>query len=195
MLLFLSMAGFALASSITPGPVNLVALGSGARHGWRATLGHVMGASLGFTLLLVLIGLGVYELLLRWPVLTTAIRLSGVVYLLFLAWRLAGDDGQLTGDTKVQRPSLLAGAAMQWLNPKAWLASVAGMAAFAADGDPGTVAQFAAIYFVVCYASVAAWAMAGSHLRRHLHRHAAMRRFNRGMALLLGLCAVALLLE
>ncbi|HAT1553441.1 TPA: LysE family translocator, partial [Aeromonas hydrophila] len=41
------MAGFALAMSITPGPVNLVALGSGARHGFAASLRHVVGATLG----------------------------------------------------------------------------------------------------------------------------------------------------
>lgn len=56
--LLLSMAGFALAMSITPGPVNLVALGSGARHGFAASLRHVVGATLGFILLLLLMGLG-----------------------------------------------------------------------------------------------------------------------------------------
>lgn len=54
----LSMAAFALAISLTPGPVNPVALTSGARHGWRAATPHVFGATLGFTALLVLVGLG-----------------------------------------------------------------------------------------------------------------------------------------
>ena len=67
MSLTLSMAAFALAASISPGPVNIVALGSGARHGLRASIGHAAGATLGFCLLLVLVGLGVHELLLRWP--------------------------------------------------------------------------------------------------------------------------------
>nr|BFE96380.1 hypothetical protein GCM10020185_69160 [Pseudomonas brassicacearum subsp. brassicacearum] len=59
MSLILSMAAFALVASITPGPVNIVALSSGARYGFRATLRHVGGATLGFVLLLVLMGLGV----------------------------------------------------------------------------------------------------------------------------------------
>ena len=63
--LYLSMAAFALASSITPGPVNLVALNCGARFGLRASGRHIAGATLGFTLLLLLIGLGLYELLER----------------------------------------------------------------------------------------------------------------------------------
>jgi len=70
MSVLVSMAAFALASSITPGPVNIVALSSGAQFGWRASLRHVTGATLGFTLLLVLIGLGLNELLLFVPSLT-----------------------------------------------------------------------------------------------------------------------------
>ena len=62
-----SMAAFALASSISPGPVNIVSLGCGARHGLRAALPHVTGATLGFILLLLLIGLGLHEVLKQWP--------------------------------------------------------------------------------------------------------------------------------
>jgi threonine/homoserine/homoserine lactone efflux protein len=195
MTLFLSMAAFALASSITPGPVNLVALGSGARHGLRASLAHITGATTGFTLLLVLIGLGLYEVLLRWPLLTGAIRIAGVLYLLYLAWKLATDNGELSAQAHPRAPSLLSGAAMQWLNPKAWLASVAGMAAFAADGNSHTIGQFAVIYFVVCYLSIACWAVAGVFLQRHLQRAAGVRLFNRIMALLLSACALGLVLE
>ncbi|HAB84646.1 MAG TPA: lysine transporter LysE, partial [Pseudomonas sp.] len=91
--LYLSMAAFALASSITPGPVNLVALNCGARFGLRASGRHIAGATLGFTLLLLLIGLGLYELLERAPVLLRGIQWGGVAFLLYMAWRLAADDG------------------------------------------------------------------------------------------------------
>lgn len=63
MSLLLSMAAFALASSISPGPVNLVALSAGAQFGLRPAMRHVTGATLGFTLLLLMIGLGLSELL------------------------------------------------------------------------------------------------------------------------------------
>ena len=70
--LYLSMSSFALAASISPGPVNIVALTTGLRHGFRASMGHVTGATVGFTALLLLSGLGLAELLLRWPGATTA---------------------------------------------------------------------------------------------------------------------------
>ena len=135
MSLIISMAAFALATSITPGPVNVVALSSGARFGFVASQKHVFGAAAGFTLLLVLIGLGLHEVLARWPLLTQLIQWGGVVFLLWMAWKLASDDGRLQADNAATAPSMLYGAIMQWLNPKAWLACVAGMGLFVAEGD------------------------------------------------------------
>lgn len=190
---WLPMAGFALAASITPGPVNIVALGSGARHGFVPSLRHVTGATLGFTLLLLLVGLGLRELMAQWPAAVRALRWLGVGFLLWMAWRLARDDGRLDAAVAPRGPSLATGAAMQWLNPKAWLAALAGMAAFCADGEPRLVWQFAAIYFLVCYASVACWAAAGSVLRASLRDARRVRRFNRAMAALLAISALGLL--
>lgn len=85
MSLLLSMAGFALAMSISPGPVNLVALGSGARYGFLASLRHVVGASLGFILLLLLMGLGLGAALSQWPVVSGAIRWGGILFLCYMA--------------------------------------------------------------------------------------------------------------
>lgn len=193
MSLFLSMAAFALAASISPGPVNLVSLSTGARHGLRVALRHVAGATLGFTLLLVLIGMGLHELLLRLPWLTTGIQWAGVAFLLYLAWRLAADDGSLQAREGVPVASFMHGALMQWLNPKAWLAAIAGMGAFVADGDALLVWQFAVIYCVLCYLSLACWAYAGTCLQPYLQEPRRIRIFNRILAGLLVASAVYLL--
>ncbi len=183
--LYLSMAAFALASSITPGPVNLVALNCGARFGFRASARHITGATVGFTLLLLLIGLGLYELLERAPMLMRGIQWGGVAFLLYMAWRLAADDGRLEAAAAGNGPSALNGALMQWLNPKAWLASVAGMGLFAANGDVLRVWLFAGLYFAICYGSIACWAGAGAFLSRYLQEPGRVRWLNRTMALLL----------
>ncbi|WP_289138474.1 LysE family translocator [uncultured Pseudomonas sp.] len=194
MSLIMSMAAFALATSITPGPVNVVALGSGARFGFAASQKHVAGAALGFTLLLVLIGLGLHELLVRWPILTQGIQWGGVAFLLYMAYKLAMDDGRLDAQDAAVAPSMLYGAVMQWLNPKAWLACVAGMGLFAADGEAARVWQLAAVYLMICYLSVACWAYVGTFFRRYLSNARGMRLFNRAMALLLVISVVYLLL-
>lgn len=191
--LMISMAAFALAASISPGPVNVVALSSGAQFGLGASLRHVMGATVGFVVLLAFTGFGLHEVLHNYPMLTDIIRWAGMAFLLYLAWKLAMDDGQLNVDKPTQRPSFWHGAAMQWLNPKAWLAAVAGMGAFVADGEAWLIGLFALIYFVVCYFSVGCWAYAGAFLGPWLRSPQRIRTFNRSMAALLVGCAVSLL--
>ncbi len=193
MTVLLSMAAFALASSITPGPVNVVALSAGAQHGLAASMRHVSGATVGFTLLLLLIGLGLHELLAHFPDLISMVKWAGVAFLLYMAYKLAVDDGKLAADKLSRSPSFAYGAAMQWLNPKAWLASLAGMGAYAADGDGRLVWQFTVVYFVICYLSIASWAYAGTFLRRYLKEPKRVKLFNRAMAALLAASALYLL--
>ncbi len=189
MSVMVSMAAFALVASITPGPVNIVALSSGAQYGFRASQRHVAGATLGFVALLLLMGLGLHEVLAMWPALTKVVQVAGVAFLLFMAWKLAADNGELESKKASTAPSMLYGAVMQWLNPKAWLACVAGMGAFVADGDTRLVWQFAAVYLVICYLSVACWAYAGTFLGEYLTNARHLRWFNRLMAMLLALSA------
>lgn len=195
MTVLLSMAAFALASSISPGPVNVVALSAGAQYGFIASMRHVSGATVGFTVLLLLIGLGLHELLARFPDLIHIVKWAGIGFLLYMAYKLAVDDGQPGAGKPARRPSFAHGAALQWLSPKAWLASLAGMGAYAADGDGKLVWQFTALYFVICYLSIASWAYAGTFLRKYLQEPKRMRRFNRVMATLLAASALYLLME
>ena len=193
MSVLISMAAFALAASISPGPVNVVALSSGMQFGLVPSLRHVFGATAGFVVLLLFTGFGLHEVLKQWPILTELIRWAGVAFLLYLAWKLAADDGELKVDRATQQPSYLRGAVMQWLNPKAWLAAVAGMGAFVASAETTLIWSFALIYCVVCYLSVACWAFAGAFLGQYLRSAARIRLFNRCMAAMLAGCAVSLL--
>lgn len=190
---FWNMVVFALVMSISPGPVNLVALAAGHRCGWYPAQRHVAGATLGFVLLLVLTGIGLQSVLLRWPALLLAVQWGGGLYFFWLAWQLVRDDGVLAVDETPVRPSLTAAAAMQWLNPKAWLAAVAGTGAYVAPAAPASLWLFAAVYAVVCYASIACWAGMGARLRQVLTRPQRVRWLNRGLALLLAGCAVGML--
>ncbi|HYE00615.1 MAG TPA: LysE family transporter [Alphaproteobacteria bacterium] len=191
--LYLSMGAFALAASISPGPVNVVALTSGVHHGFRASLRHVTGATFGFTLLLLLAGFGLAGALERWPMAAEAVRWSGVAFLLFMAWRLWSADGAVAAGAAARAPSAAGGATLQWLNPKAWIAAVAGMGTYGIGGGGAQIWHFAAIYFVVCYASIACWAYAGACLRHVLDDPRRMRLFNRAMSVLLAASAAYML--
>jgi threonine/homoserine/homoserine lactone efflux protein len=190
----LSMSGFALAASISPGPVNLVTLSSSIQHGLGVSMRHVTGATVGFTLLLLLIGLGIHELLVYLPNLISVLKWLGVAFLLYMAFKLATDDGTLGTQRTGNAPSFLSGAAMQWLNPKAWLASLAGMGAYAGS-ELHLVWQFAGIYFVICYASLSCWAAVGLCLRRYVDNPKRIRMLNRSIAALVVFSAIWLIVE
>jgi threonine/homoserine/homoserine lactone efflux protein len=193
--LYLSMASFALAASISPGPVNIVALTSGVRHGFRASLRHVTGATVGFTALLLLAGFGIAELLLRWPAATRIVSGAGAAFLLYLAWNLWIADGLVSAGVAVRPPSVAFGITQQWLNPKAWIAAIAGMGAYGTGGGALRIWLFAALYFAICYGSIAAWAYAGARLRHYIDDAGRVRAFNRAMAALLALSAAYLAFE
>ena len=189
----ISMAAFALASSISPGPVNLVCLSSGARNATRAGLRFAAGATLGYVVLFLVIGFGLATALLNHTLLAAVLRYAGVAFLLFLSWQLASDDGHLPEADLRQPPGFWSGALMQWLNPKAWLAASAGIGAYTTAGDANEVMVFAALYLPICGASLSVWVGAGRHLRRYVTRPQIMRLLNRTLALLLALSSLALL--
>ncbi|MOA36968.1 hypothetical protein D3C78_1585280 [compost metagenome] len=54
--------------------------------------------------------------------------------------------------------------------------------------------QFAWVYFVICYLSIACWAFAGTFVRHYLNNATGVRLFNRLMAALLAACALYLML-
>jgi threonine/homoserine/homoserine lactone efflux protein len=199
----ISMAAFALATSISPGPVNIVALSTGARYGLGPGMRHVSGATIGFTLLLLLTGLGLHELLARWPALIALIRWAGIAFLAHLACKLALDDGALHlkghGDGHTTGPTLRGAALLAGQKPTGGVFRLAGLGASpggsAGDHNAMLVWQFTAIYFVICYASLACWACAGAVLSQYLQQPSRVRLFNRSLAALLAASAVYLLLD
>ncbi|MBE93452.1 LysE family translocator [Marinobacter sp.] len=192
--LILPMSAFALAASISPGPVNLVCLSSGTRYPVSRGLIFVTGATLGFIALFVAVGLGLYSLLTMVPMLETLLRWGGVAFLLYLSIKLAMDSGQLPETGVDKAPGFGTGAIMQWLNPKAWLASASGIGAYTSANDLNQILLFASLYLPICWLSLACWVYAGAFLRRYVQRPVVLMAINRTLALLLAISCLYLVI-
>lgn len=190
---FISMSLFALAASLSPGPVNLVGVSSGARYGVFVGLKFVTGATLGFIVLFLFIGLGLQQLIQVMPALMFYLKWAGVVFLLYISYQLWRDSGELSSDQQERQPSPWLGAVMQWLNPKAWLASVSGIAAYTEPTDVYGVWLFAGIYLVICWLSLMVWVLIGAWMREWLATSSRIRQLNRVLAIGLLLSCVAIL--
>jgi len=193
--LIAQMAAFSLAASISPGPVNLICLSSGTRYPIPKGLVFVSGASLGFILLFMAVGLGLHTVLTVVPGFDALLRWSGLAFLLYLSVQLFRDNGQLPEGEVRKPPGFITGAIMQWVNPKAWLASASGIGAFTSGHDMQQVFIFASIYLPICWLSLSCWVYAGAFLLRYVHRPIMLVIVNRTLALLLAASSVYLLVE
>ncbi|MDO6707388.1 LysE family translocator [Photobacterium sp. 1_MG-2023] len=184
MSLILAMVSFSLAMSISPGPVNFVILSSGANYGIRKTFYFVSGATIGFTLLLVFIGLGFYEVIELYPYFLKYLSVAGSALIIYMGYLIATAKPEVKIE-KQSRPTFLQGFLLQWLNPKAWLACVAGVSIFSSPEGDTRFFIFSLIYFIVCYISLALWSFMGAKSTIVLNSDLRLKVFNWVMGFLL----------
>jgi threonine/homoserine/homoserine lactone efflux protein len=181
---------FALASSITPGPNNIMLLASGANFGLRRTVPHMLGISLGHAFMVSMVGLGLLRLFAAFPVIRTVLMVLCAVYLLYLAWKVANAAPPADAPSDARPLTFLQAAAFQWVNPKAWYMAIYAQTNFAPEGGlfglPWAGALAVALIFAVTnLPSVTVWAWGGVQVRRWLEGPGRLRAFNIVMALLL----------
>lgn len=179
---------FAFVATITPGPTNILALSHGARFGLRATLPLVLGACLGAALIVLLVGLGLGETLLRYPRVQLAMSWLGALWLSWLAWQLLRNAGKpLETKTEAREIGPLGAALLQLVNPKVWMMAVAVVSVFAAGSADKAmrVLQLSLIFLLIALPCMTAWALLGAGSARLLQSPTRMQRFNQALAVLL----------
>ncbi|MEX3812463.1 LysE family translocator [Paraburkholderia sp. BR13439] len=177
---------FALVTSITPGPNNTMLLASGVNFGFRRTLPHLSGISVGVVLLMLSVGVGLGEAFVHFPVLYTVLEVVSVAYLLYLAWKI-GTSGELKLRNGERRPMRFHEAiAFQWVNPKAWMMVLTAATTIHLSNSFGINAvAMAAVFYVIGFPCICVWAGFGTAMREVLSNPKRLRIFNVAMALLL----------
>ena len=187
--LIYSIATFSLATSLTPGPNNLMLLASGVNFGFRRSVPHVLGVSLGFFVMLVAIGFGLNSLFQAVPAIYQVMKVLGFAYLVYLAWGVATSKplpapGQQSGHASPL--SFLGAVAFQWVNPKAWLIAVSFSSNYLPQqASPLFVFLGCLLVAIVNFPSICVWLWMGTRLERVLRDPLRRKIFNWVMALLL----------
>ena len=181
--------------SVTPGPNNLMLAASGVNFGFRRTLPHMLGISIGHGMQVAIVG-GLLAWVMVWlDSVRLELVLAGCSYLMWLAWRQAR-AGQPGGSAKAQPLGFIGAALFQWVNPKAWMMVLNAAILFLPRGGGWSAAlSLALMCALINLPCIALWAMAGDRLRARLSEPRALRLFNYIMALLLALTALWIMID
>ena len=178
---------FAAVMFFTPGPNNVMLLSSGLTYGFRRTLPHIAGITIGFAFMVGAVGVGLGTVFVAYPVLQIMLKYLGVAYLIYLAAVIAMSEPVAPDQENRRGPMTFWGAAMfQWINAKGWVMVIGTITAYAAIASfPWNIAIQVALSLILGAASCTAWALFGTALRPILTAPKAVRAFNIVMAVLL----------
>lgn len=177
---------FAFASSITPGPNNLMLMASGVNFGFVRSLPHMLGVSLGFVLMAILVGLGVMQLFDAYPITYDILKVLSVLYMLYLAYKIAQSSGNMSGKKISTRPmSFMQAVMFQWVNPKAWSMALTAISVYAPSKSLYAVALVSLVFGLVNFPCITCWVTLGTKIKHVLREPLSLKIFNYTMATLL----------
>lgn len=185
--LLIAFVIFATVMFFTPGPNNIMLLSSGLTYGFRRTLPHAAGITIGFAFMVGAVGLGLGTIFITYPILQTILKYGGIAYLVYLAVHIAMSGPATPDQDKTRGPMTFWGAAMfQWINVKGWVMVIGTITAYAGIASfPWNIVIQVLLSLLLGTLSCAAWAAFGSALRPLLTSPRAVRAFNIVMAVLL----------
>ena len=196
---FTALLVLATAMSFTPGPNTTLSTALAANHGLKRAMPFVFAVPVGWGVLLTICTLGLGALVLALPLLSWAVKLVGVAYLLWLAVKLA--QSRPLGQAKAESMDITfwQGAALQFVNIKAWMLALAIVSGWIA-GQGDSQMRFAVVLpvmLVFAFVSNLSYALVGSLLRDWLAGPDGSGRrligFNRVMAAVLVVTAIWML--
>jgi threonine/homoserine/homoserine lactone efflux protein len=183
---------FCTAMSFSPGPNTTLSTALAANGGLKRALRFCVAVPAGWTLLMVGSGVGLGALVLGLPALRWGVKLAGVAYMLWLAWKLAGAGQLAQVDQRRLQVTFWQGVGLQFLNIKAWMLALTLTAGWVlnAGGQPASnpgerLAIICAVMAVFAFSSNFAYALVGSMLRGWLAQGHRLLWFNRALALVL----------
>ena len=183
--LLTALAAFAFVSSITPGPNNLMLMASGANFGFRRTIPHMLGVGLGFVFMVLLVGTGLVQIFDAYPVSHTILKTASVLYLLYLAWKIASAAPLADGAGNGVPLTFLQAAAFQWVNPKAWTMALTAVTVYTPDTTFWAIVVVGVVFGAINLPAVSSWTVLGQQMARVLTNRRRLTIFNWTMAALL----------
>ncbi len=182
-----SVIVFSVSATLTPGPNNILAMASGISFGMLRSLPLLFGICVGFSLMLLLVGLGFGQILTAFPQLSVYLKIIGVIYILYLAYVIANNSDFNKQGPQAKPLSFFNGLLFQWVNAKAWVVCISAVSAFTTQGESylSQIVFLTVTFLIVGPPCVGIWIFFGALMNKYLSNRSAVRGLNIGMSLLL----------
>jgi threonine/homoserine/homoserine lactone efflux protein len=187
--------------AVTPGPNNIMLMTSGLNYGVKRSIPHLLGICIGFPLMVLMVGLGMSTVFSAYPALHSIIKVLGVVYLLYLAWKIAASSPASLNSSSSKPSSspltFMQSALFQWINPKAWIMATGAIATYTTATDDlfWQVMIISGVFFMMAIPCVGIWLFFGVALKQYLTSAWHQKVFNVSMAVLLVISIIPVLSE
>ena len=185
--LILTSVPFLASMGFTPGPNNILVASSGVNFGFRATIPHILGVTVGYPLMLFIVGVGLAKVFIAMPETHVILKYLCTLYLLYLAYKIATATAA-SGSRSTAKPlTFMQAVAFQWVNGKGWVVALSAVTTYTLVNATllWQIVALSAIALLVTLGSVCTWTLFGAMLRRYLHSERRRRAFNYSMAALL----------
>ena len=116
---FIALITLATVGTFTPGPNTALSATLAANYGLRSALPFVCAVPAGWGILLIINAAGLGVMVLGYPPLRFGLLAAGVLYLLWLAWKLAATQ-RLSDSAQGPVVGFRQGVMLQFINIKAW---------------------------------------------------------------------------
>ena len=181
-----SISLFWFVAAYTPGPNNVVASYSGFNFGIKKTIPHILGTTLGFTSLVLLLTIGLINVFKLFPIIQIIIRYLGTVFLIYLAYKIASSTA--SDEIKKENPvRFIETFLFQYLNPKGVMVAIIVVSTYVELGENylNYATQVVALAFLFSSTSITLWTFIGKFLRKFATNDKFIKYFNYAMSMLL----------
>ena len=191
---FIPLLIFILIAGLTPGPNNIIAMSIGFSWGFKRVLPHLFGVTIGFPIMLLLIGFVLKPILEQHSTIFSFLKILSASYIIYLAYKIATSPTSFN-ETNTKKPiSFVESLAFQWINPKAWAGAMATVTLYIPKDNYtfGLIIATVSSAITIVFA-ISLWGYLGKKIKLFLSKPKHVKTFNYTMAIAL-LFSVAMML-
>ncbi|WP_199610141.1 LysE family translocator [Flocculibacter collagenilyticus] len=150
----------------SPGPAPLALAATGATFGVKQSTPFLIGILGGLAWVIIATGLGLAALLTQWPKMGLVLQIIGVLYIIYVAFKIARAPMISADNNKAALPSLADGFILNLVNPKAYAAFLALFSQYNTAHDAKySLVVMALVCFVVAIIVDGLWLLFGAMLK------------------------------